>query len=203
MSRRSAGVLEPEPYPQPSGPGGANSFYGKSDPANVAADWKETLDYEGARVAEPMNETVAVLVAVAIGAVAGLAGGGFAALASIRASQVAARASLAPKLHELSNAIVSLQGAIRSGAQEEAEAKKNLECVWNDFAVHQRILCPSQALERLAYARAAECQADHDPDPGEEGCGAGHQIQWDIGDDHAHVRSPLVMGFGLVTDRRS
>ena len=98
-----------------------------------------------------MSATVAALVGAAIGAVAGLAGGAFAALASIRASQLAARAILAPKLHELSNAIVTLRGTMGLEPEDELRAKKNLERAWNDFAVHQRVLCPSKAIEVLAY----------------------------------------------------
>ena len=96
-----------------------------------------------------MNEAVAALIGAAIGAVAGVAGGGFAALAAIRASQVAARAELAPKLHALGRAIISLRGA--SGTDDEMKARRDIEVAWNDFGVHQRVLCPSRALEMLAY----------------------------------------------------
>lgn len=96
-----------------------------------------------------MSEVVAALIGASIGAVAGLAGGGFAALASIRASQIAARAALAPKLHALADAIIRLQGA--AGTAEELQRRRDLEGAWNDFGVHQRILCPSRILEVLSY----------------------------------------------------
>jgi hypothetical protein len=96
-----------------------------------------------------VNEVVAALIGATIGAVAGVAGGGFAALAAIRASQVAARAELAPKLHALAGSIISLHGAI--GTDNEMKARRNIELAWNDFGVHQRVLCPSRALEMLAY----------------------------------------------------
>lgn len=95
-----------------------------------------------------MSEVVAALVGAAIGAIAGISGGGLAALASIRASQIAARAELANKLHHLARAIIRLQGAI--GTEDELEVRRDLELVWNDLGVHQRILCPSRGLEVLA-----------------------------------------------------
>ena len=88
-----------------------------------------------------MDEAVAALIGAAIGAVAGIAGGGFAALSALRASQVAARAELAPKLHELAAAVISLRGAIGTGT--EMKARRDIELAWNDFSVHQRVLCPS------------------------------------------------------------
>ena len=96
-----------------------------------------------------MSEAEFALFGALIGAMAGLAGGGFAALAAIGASQVAARAQLAPKLHALTHAIITLRGTI--GTHDEMKARRDLELAWNDFGVHQRVLCPSRALEVLGY----------------------------------------------------
>jgi hypothetical protein len=96
-----------------------------------------------------VTETIAALLGAGIGALAGLAGGGLAALAAVRASQVAARAPLGAKLHTLSRRIIRLQSRI--GTSEEDRARRDIEYAWNDFLTHQRILCPSEAVEVLAY----------------------------------------------------
>ena len=97
-----------------------------------------------------MSNTGALLLAAGIGALAGLGGGGLAALAVVRASQVTARVMLAPKLHAIAREIISLHGAVATRTADEAEARGKVSLAWNDFAVHQRILCPSPALELLA-----------------------------------------------------
>lgn len=78
----------------------------------------------------------------------GLGGGGLASLASIRASQIAARTSLADKLHQLARTIVSARNAVDEG--DVARLRTEMEVAWNDFATHQRILCPSHRIEILA-----------------------------------------------------
>ena len=96
-----------------------------------------------------MTEALAALLGAGIGAIAGLAGGALAALASLRASQVAARAPLGAKLHTLSRRVIRLQSHI--GTPKEDRARRDIEIAWNDFLTHQRVLCPSEAIEVLAY----------------------------------------------------
>ncbi len=94
-----------------------------------------------------MSEVYAALLGALIGALAGLAGGGLASIASLRASQVAARAPLGQILCEFSACVVKLYGA--SDHSEVETAKRDIELKWNEFAVHQRILCPSKRLSIL------------------------------------------------------
>ncbi len=94
-----------------------------------------------------MDPTVAVLIGIAIGAFVGLTGAGLAAVASLRASQLAARAPLAEKLHQLAKAFVGRHPAI--GTKDEAKSTLNLQVAWNDFFTHQRILCPSERLQGM------------------------------------------------------
>jgi len=89
----------------------------------------------------------AALLGALIGAVAGLAGGALAAIASLRASQVAARAPLAPKLHNIAAELIRLAPAI--GQADEIGKRHAFELAWNDFAVHQKILCPSRRIESM------------------------------------------------------
>ena len=94
-----------------------------------------------------MTEATSVILGALVGAAAGLAGGGFAALASLRASQLAARAPLGPLLHELSNAVVRLNST--SDPNERFAALREFQRVWNQFAIQQRILCPSGRIANL------------------------------------------------------
>ena len=110
-----------------------------------------------------MNEVSAVLLAALVGALAGLGGGGLAALASLRASQLVARAPLAASLHQLGVRLVLARAAL--GTSEEDGALRDVELQWNHFAVHQRILCPSERLERLSDVLRTEfSRADLTPD---------------------------------------
>ena len=103
-----------------------------------------------------MNEAYAALFGALIGALAGLAGGGFAALASLRASQVAARAPLGGLLHELTTQLVKARAAL--GQPDEDRAVADFEQKWAQFAVHQRILCPSRRIEELSNLLRSELQ---------------------------------------------
>ncbi len=96
-----------------------------------------------------MDPAVAALIGIAIGAFAGLVGAGFAAVASIRASQLAARAPLAGKLHGLARAFVNLSKARRTADADEDELANLLQIAWNDLFTHQRILCPSERLQAM------------------------------------------------------
>ena len=95
-----------------------------------------------------MTDIDPTLLGVLIGAFAGIGGAGVAALASVRASQLAARAPLAEKLQRLVVAGTKLTAALelRSGA---TEARLALEEIWSDFSIHQKILCPSVRLAQV------------------------------------------------------
>ena len=113
-----------------------------------------------------MNEVYAALLGALIGALAGLAGGAFASLASLRASQVAARAPLGQLLHEFVVCLVLLERALRRVAAAEVTAARNdIGAKWNQFAVHQRILCPSERLSVLTNVLRFEIIARIDADP--------------------------------------
>lgn len=94
-----------------------------------------------------MTEGAAAILGALVGAAAGLAGGGFTALASLRASQLAARAPLGPILHEISNTIIAMNATKNTtdywGPRREFERK------WNEFAIQQRIICPSKRIGNL------------------------------------------------------
>jgi hypothetical protein len=96
-----------------------------------------------------MTEAAAVIVGAMVGAMAGLAGGGFAALASLRASQLAARAPLGPVLHEIRNTLTLVKTDAPKGTQEYWVPRIEFERRWNEFAIQQRILCPSERIARL------------------------------------------------------
>jgi hypothetical protein len=64
------------------------------------------------------------------------------ALASLRSSQLAARVPLAPKIHELGNAVVRLNAA--AGKADYSDRLKDFQIAWNDLIVHQQILVPSR-----------------------------------------------------------
>jgi len=94
-----------------------------------------------------MSEVYAALLGALIGALAGLAGGGLASIASLRASQVAARAPLGQILYEFGACVVKLRGSL--DPLEEDTYKRDIELKWNEFAIQQRILCPSERLSVL------------------------------------------------------
>jgi hypothetical protein len=94
-----------------------------------------------------LNEIAAGLIGAGIGALVGLAGAGFALLASIRASQLAARVVLAPKIHTLNTSVIALRVAI--GKPSYNDGMKQFQIAWNDFIVHQKILAPSRRLTIL------------------------------------------------------
>ncbi len=94
-----------------------------------------------------MTEPAALIVAALVGAAAGPAGGGFAALASIRANQLTARAPLGPVLHEISNALIGMHAT--KGTQEYWEPRREFERRWSEFSIQQRILCPSERIANL------------------------------------------------------
>ncbi len=94
-----------------------------------------------------MNAISAVLLAAAIGALAGVGGAAFGALGSLRASQLAARVPLAEKIHALAQAIVKLRAAL--GKPEFLLRLKKFNVTWNDLAVHQKILAPSYRVAAL------------------------------------------------------
>ena len=105
-----------------------------------------------------MTEGQAALTGALIGAMAGLAGGAFAAVASIRASQLAARASLAELLHDLYKSRTSEFASVSPSEQDRAV--KEFEQQWNRFAVHQRILCPSRTINQLSSLLRTEFDRD-------------------------------------------
>lgn len=92
-----------------------------------------------------VDATEAALIGAAVGAAGGIAGGALAALATIRANQVTARAPLASILVEMEQALIN--AATGTGTQLQQVASVAFECAWNAFATHQRILCPSKRLE--------------------------------------------------------
>ena len=94
-----------------------------------------------------MNESVAVIVAAAVGGATGVAGAAVAAVAALRASQLEARAPLAPKMHVLTQAIVKIRGAV--GSPDYNTRMKEGQLAWNDLIVHQKILLPSKKLTLL------------------------------------------------------
>lgn len=99
----------------------------------------------------------AALLGIAGGAVAALAGAWMGMLASIRASQLAARAPLAPKLHAMSTAVVNAMVAVDTPDYDVRV--REFEIAWNDFIVHQKILAPSDAVTILVMVMR---QAAHD-----------------------------------------
>lgn len=108
-----------------------------------------------------MTEAAAVIAGALVGAVAGLAGGGFAALASLRASQLAARAPLGRLLHEISNALIGMHAT--KGTQEYWEPRREFERRGNEFSIQQRILCPSERIANLMELVGAIGRNESDP----------------------------------------
>jgi len=110
-----------------------------------------------------MSEGQSALVGALIGALAGLGGGLFAAIASIRSSQLSARAPLAVIIHQLGVRLIGLRVALHT--PDHAGAIREFEEEWNSLAVHQRILCPSDRIDRLLdMVRTAARQIDQQPD---------------------------------------
>src|SRR4051812_4741010 len=66
----------------------------------------------------------------------------------MRASQLAARAPLPEKIHELNKTVVTLRGAL--GTPAFNTALKDFSLRWNDFIVHQKILAPSRRIGLLS-----------------------------------------------------
>lgn len=108
-----------------------------------------------------MTEGTSVILGALVGAAAGLAGGGFAALASLRASQLAARAPLGSVLHEISNALISMNAT--KGTPEYWEPRREFERRWNEFSIQQRIFCPSERIANLMSLIAAIGRNESDP----------------------------------------
>ena len=94
-----------------------------------------------------MSGITAVLLAAAIGALAGMGGASFAALGSLRSSQLAARVPLAAKIHTLAQAIIKLRAAL--GTNNLTERLLVFHAAWNDLAVHQKVLAPSYRVTAL------------------------------------------------------
>jgi len=93
-----------------------------------------------------MSEITVVLVAALIGVAGGLGGGLLAAVASLRASQLAARAPLADAIADVAVAAVEYSGApgsVSGGGNDQFHS------AWNRLSVQQRILCPSSRIEAL------------------------------------------------------
>ncbi len=108
-----------------------------------------------------MTEATSVILGALVGAAAGLAGGGFAALASVRASQLAARAPLGAVLHEIGNALVGMNAT--KGTKEYWEPRREFERRWNEFSIQQRILCPSERIANLMELVRAIGRNESDP----------------------------------------
>jgi hypothetical protein len=108
-----------------------------------------------------MDQITAVLLAAAIGALAGIAGAAFGALGSVRASQLAARAPLAEKIHGLAQSTIKLRAAI--GTPDFASRLNDFNIAWNDFAVHQKLLAPSYriaSINDLVFKAALQAQGN-------------------------------------------
>jgi hypothetical protein len=91
-----------------------------------------------------VTEGAAVLLGSLVGAVAGLAGGSFAALASVRASQLAARAVLGPVLQGIADTVISMNAT--KGTDAYLGARREFERGLSEFSIQQRILCPSDRI---------------------------------------------------------
>jgi hypothetical protein len=96
-----------------------------------------------------MDPVTIGLLGVLAGAVIGFAGSGFAAYSAFRASELQARLPLIPRIHTLGFAFVRLSTA--KGTADENPRRLDFESAWNDFRVHQQVLCPSIRIELLAY----------------------------------------------------
>jgi hypothetical protein len=96
-----------------------------------------------------------------VGAVAGLAGGGFAAVASVRASQLAARAALGPILQRIADTLIWTNTT--KGTEEYLKARREFERGWSEFSIQQRILCPSERIANLMELVRAIGRNESDP----------------------------------------
>jgi hypothetical protein len=94
-----------------------------------------------------VTEATSVILGALVGAAAGLAGGGFAALASLRASQLAARAPLGQILCDISDALIGMNAT--RDTDEYLKFRREFGRRWRDFSVQQRILCPSERIANL------------------------------------------------------
>jgi hypothetical protein len=108
-----------------------------------------------------MTEATSVIIGALLGAAAGIGGGGFAALASLRASQLAARAPLGSVLHEISDAFIAMTAM--KGREGYWERRREFERTWNEFAVQQRILCPSERIANLMELVREIAKNESDP----------------------------------------
>jgi len=107
-----------------------------------------------------MTQVQAALLGTLIGALAGLAGGGFAALSALRASQLAARAPLCTTLHRIAEALIRLR--IASDDDERTLALRDFEKIWSEFSIQQRILCPSSRIEKLSSLILAAARSENE-----------------------------------------
>ena len=110
------------------------------------------------------SEVQAALLGGMIGALAGLAAGGLAAFAAVRASQLAARAPLGPILCGIADTLIQLR--VTAGTIQRDDIEIEFERRWKEFSVHQRILCPSARIESLLslLLAVARSQKDHPDD---------------------------------------
>jgi hypothetical protein len=108
-----------------------------------------------------MTEATSALLGALIGAAAGLAGGGFAALASLRASQSAARATLGPVLQKIADTIIGMNAT--KGTNEYRVIRREFERRWSEFAIQQRILCPSERIANLMELVRAVAKNQSEP----------------------------------------
>jgi hypothetical protein len=97
-----------------------------------------------------VTEALSVIVGALIGAGAGLAGGGFAALASLRASQLAARAPLASVLQTIANMIIWMN--VTKGTDEYLKARR-------DYA--KRAVMRSHRTEVTFWPTSQGCGTSH------------------------------------------
>lgn len=137
-----------------------------------------------------MSEVGAALLGSLIGAIAGLAGGGFAALASLRASQISARSSLGDLIHDVADALVSLDQATSERAL--LAARNELGSRTNRLPVHQTLLAPSRVLSQVLVVTQQFISASHwDRVTLHRGAGALHFAISDL----LAVQSQHILGF--------
>jgi hypothetical protein len=108
-----------------------------------------------------MTEATAAIVGAVVGAAAGVGGGMLAAVASLRASQLAARAPLGSILHEIGNALIAMNATKDTDAYWEP--RRDFERKWNEFSIQQRILCPSERIGGLMDLVLAVARSQSDP----------------------------------------
>jgi hypothetical protein len=109
-----------------------------------------------------MTEAISVLIGTIVGAVAGVAGGGLAALASLRASQLAARSPLGPVLYQIANTLISMNAT--KDTADHLKERREFERRWSAFSIQQRILCPSERIANLMeLVRAAGINQSEPP----------------------------------------